>query len=220
MLNGWKRCCRKRFGTIGTIFWCIQLVPQVIHNWRRKDCTGLPPLMMFLWSVCGVPFSVYFICKDANIPIQVQPQLFTFFAGLCWAQSLYYPPRDWGLKKTTLVLIGTFIVFAGAECALIFPLRKIYQERGIEWPITLMGVLAAVLLAAGLIPPYLELWKRNGQVVGSTLSSWPLIRWVQRSPSSHLLLKETDPTLTSSAVLSMLWFFFWNLVSLHPISSG
>lgn len=153
-------------GTIGTIFWCIQLVPQVIHNWKRKDCTGLPPLMMFLWSACGVPFSVYFICKDANIPIQVQPQLFTFFAGICWAQSLYYPPRDWTLKKTTIILVGTFIVFAGVECALIIPLRKIYQERGIEWPITLMGVLAAILLAAGLIPPYLELWKRKGQVVG------------------------------------------------------
>ena len=29
-----------------------------------------------------------------------------------------------------------------------------------------MGIVAAILLAAGLIPPYFELWKRSGRVVG------------------------------------------------------
>lgn len=149
-------------GTIGTVFWCIQLIPQVVYNWRRKDCTGLPPIMMFLWAVCGVPFAIYFVCQDANIPIQIQPHLFYFFAGICWAQCLYYPPRNWSLRKTLTVLIGTFISFAGVECAFIFPLRNLR----VDWPVTLMGVLAAILLAAGLIPPYFELAKRQGQVVG------------------------------------------------------
>lgn len=152
-------------GTIGTIFWCIQLIPQVIYNWKRKDCTGLPPIMMFLWAVCGVPFAVYFVSQNANIPIQIQPHLFYFFSGICWAQSLYYPPRNWSLRKTLMVLITTFLSFAGVECAFIFPFR-VLLKRGVEWPITLMGVLAAILLAAGLIPPYFELAKRQGQVVG------------------------------------------------------
>lgn len=30
----------------------------------------------------------------------------------------------------------------------------------------LIGVLAAILLALGLLPPYLEIWKRRGRVVG------------------------------------------------------
>jgi hypothetical protein len=29
-----------------------------------------------------------------------------------------------------------------------------------------VGVIAAVLLASGLIPPYFELWKRDGRVIG------------------------------------------------------
>ena len=30
----------------------------------------------------------------------------------------------------------------------------------------LVGIVAAILLAAGLLPPYFELWKRSGRVVG------------------------------------------------------
>ena len=29
-----------------------------------------------------------------------------------------------------------------------------------------VGIIAAVLLAAGLLPPYGELWKRRGRVIG------------------------------------------------------
>ena len=39
-------------GTIGTILWCVQLVPQIWHNWRHKRTDGLPPTMMFLWALC------------------------------------------------------------------------------------------------------------------------------------------------------------------------
>jgi len=30
----------------------------------------------------------------------------------------------------------------------------------------LTGVIAAILLGGGLLPPYFELWKRGGRVVG------------------------------------------------------
>lgn len=39
-------------GTIGTVFWCVQLVPQIWHNWRHKKTDGLPQSMMLLWAVC------------------------------------------------------------------------------------------------------------------------------------------------------------------------
>lgn len=34
------------------------------------------------------------------------------------------------------------------------------------WPDLVVGVVAAILLASGLVPPYFELWKRDGRVIG------------------------------------------------------
>lgn len=39
-------------------------------------------------------------------------------------------------------------------------------DRGIEWPMMLMAISATLIQVAGLIPPYFELAKRNGRVIG------------------------------------------------------
>lgn len=39
-------------GTIGTVLWCIQLIPQIWYNYRRKKTDGFPAAMMFLWASC------------------------------------------------------------------------------------------------------------------------------------------------------------------------
>lgn len=77
-------------GTIGTICWCVQLVPQVYRNYRTKSTEGLPATMMFLWALCGVPFGVYAIVQNFNIPIQIQPQCFCILCLTSWAQCLLY----------------------------------------------------------------------------------------------------------------------------------
>jgi len=46
--------------------------------------------MMFLWALCGVPFGVYAIVQNFNIPIQIQPQCFCVLCLTCWAQCLLY----------------------------------------------------------------------------------------------------------------------------------
>ena len=38
--------------------------------------------------------------------------------------------------------------------------------RGISWPMTAVGVIAAILLGAGILPPYFEIWKRGGRCIG------------------------------------------------------
>lgn len=43
-------------GTIGTVLWSVQLIPQVYFNWKLKKTDGLPGAMMFLWAVCQYPF--------------------------------------------------------------------------------------------------------------------------------------------------------------------
>ncbi|GBL51394.1 hypothetical protein ACI3LY_003841 [Candidozyma auris] len=152
-------------GTIGTILWCIQLVPQIIRNFSKKNCTGLPPLMMFLWAASGVPFSIYFFGIDGSIPLRVQPQLFTFCCTVSWAQTLYYPPVAYPKRKVALMLGSFVLVSVGLETGFILWLRPLYR-RGIEWPMLVIGIIASVLLALGLVPPYFELAKRKGRVVG------------------------------------------------------
>ncbi len=55
--------------------------------------------------------------------------------------------------------------FRGMEVLLVLMLRPLY-DRGIAWPIIVVGVSVATLLAAGLLPPYFKLWKRKGRVIG------------------------------------------------------
>ncbi|RJE19362.1 PQ loop repeat protein [Aspergillus sclerotialis] len=150
--------------TIGTVFWCVQLIPQIWYNWRRKETEGLPPLMMLLWAACAVPMGVYMILQKVNIPLQVQPQVFGVFSLISWGQILYYGHK-YTRVKATLLVIGTIALCGGLEALLILTLRIPYN-KGVTWPDLLVGAVAAVLLAAGLIPPYFELWKRDGRVIG------------------------------------------------------
>ncbi|KAI0014984.1 PQ loop repeat-domain-containing protein [Xylariomycetidae sp. FL0641] len=151
-------------GTIGTILWCVQLVPQVYTNWRTKSTEGLPGTMMFLWALCGVPFGVYAIMQNFNIPLQVQPHCFMALCLVSWAQTLFYHSK-WALWKVLLVAIATGAIFGGVEAALILTLSPLY-DHGNTAPAVAIGVIAAVFLAAGLLPPYGEAWKRRGRIIG------------------------------------------------------
>ncbi|KAK4162500.1 hypothetical protein QBC43DRAFT_215166, partial [Cladorrhinum sp. PSN259] len=141
-----------------------QLIPQIWTNWRTKKTKGLPGMMMILWATCGVPFGVYNVVQNFSIPLQVQPHCFTGFCLISWAQTLRYH-NTWPVWKAFLVTVIVACAFAGAEVALILTLRPLYL-RGSDVGVMIVGIIAAVLLAAGLLPPYGELWKRRGRVIG------------------------------------------------------
>ncbi|CAK7266925.1 hypothetical protein SEPCBS119000_002284 [Sporothrix epigloea] len=147
-------------GTIGTGFGVF----RIWTNWRTKTTDGLPALMMFLWAVCGVPFGAYAIIQNFNVPIQIQPQVFMSLSLISWVQVLIYGNK-WPAKKAVLTGILVAVLFGGIEITLIFTLRPLYK-RGIEVPTLVVGAVASVLLAAGLIPPYFEIYKRRGRVAG------------------------------------------------------
>ncbi|GAD97612.1 response regulator, putative [Paecilomyces variotii No. 5] len=151
-------------GTIGTVLWCVQLVPQIWYNWRQKKTDGLPPSMMFLWAACAVPMGTYMILQKVNIPLQIQPQMFSFFSLISWGQILYYN-HNYTVTRATVAVVGTALLFGGLEALFILTLRIPYN-KGVTWPDLLFGAIAAVMLALGLIPPYFEIRKRNGRVVG------------------------------------------------------
>lgn len=121
--------------------------------------------MMFLWALSGVPFLIYFLGIDALIPLRVQPQLFTFFCLISWFQTLYYPPVKLDKIRLLTYLCAFVVPSVAVEIGLILWLRPLYRQ-GKHWPMLVVGIVALILLTAGLIPPYFELAKRRGRVVG------------------------------------------------------
>ncbi|CAA9957154.1 PQ loop repeat protein [Pyrenophora teres f. maculata] len=152
-------------GTIGTVCWCIQLVPQIVRNYRTKSTVGLPESMMLLWSISGVPFGVYAIVQQFNIPLIVQPQCFCVLCGVSWVQCLIYG-RKWRTWTATLLLLGLICLFAGIEAGLVFALRGPYLRGEAQWAVLLVGIIAFLTLISGYIPIPFELLKRRGRVVG------------------------------------------------------
>lgn len=72
-------------GTIGTVFWCVQLLPQMWYNWRRKKTDGLPPAMMFLWASCeyiNIPFFQFQIMEKV-LTVLIKAQCRWVFIWYC-----------------------------------------------------------------------------------------------------------------------------------------
>ncbi|KAL8905111.1 MAG: hypothetical protein Q9171_006807 [Xanthocarpia ochracea] len=156
-------------GTIGTVFWCIQLIPQIWYNWKQKKTDGLPGLMMFTWAVSAVPFGVYAIVQEAEIQYPYSSPapglLSSGFDELGPGpdiQSVHTHPAHPGYRQ----LLTTSSAPGESGQHLHLPQGSGPYSRGVEWPMTLVGIISAVLLAGGLIPPYFEIAKRNGRVVG------------------------------------------------------
>lgn len=150
-------------GTIGTILWTIQVIPQVIKSYRDKSTEGLSAWLMFLWAFSGLFLGVYVVVQNINIPLIIQPQLFTALAALSWAQCLYY-----GGKKTKLFAALSYLtfmsLFGGIQAGLVFAFKASRNERALQ----AFGILSAVIISVGLIPQYMEIWKRK-EVLGISM---------------------------------------------------
>lgn len=112
--------------------------------------------MMLLWASAGVPLGVYNITENFNIALRIQAQILTFLSLLTWSQCYYYG-KHWSLEKCAVILVGMYTLMGGIEVALIFAL-KAASKRHIAWPMTFMAVLAAVLLAAGVLRHYWDIY--------------------------------------------------------------
>ena len=109
-------------GTIGTVLWCVQLIPQIWQNWRTKCTEGLPISMMILWSAGGPPLGVYCVVQNFNIPVQVQPQVFTALTLVINAQILIYYHK-WSTWRATALMGGLAVFLGGFELVLILVLK-------------------------------------------------------------------------------------------------
>ena len=115
--------------------------------------------MMMLWATAGIPLGVYNIVGDFNVALQVQPQLLTLLSLITWIQCKYYGDK-WSLTKSAVVVTPVALVMGGIECGLVFALRKA-RDNQVEWPATLMAVLSACLLCAGVLRHYWDIYKEK-----------------------------------------------------------
>ncbi|KAI0630547.1 PQ loop repeat-domain-containing protein [Trametes polyzona] len=153
-------------GTIGTICWTIQLIPQVWKSWRTKSTEGLSEWLMLLWGFSGATLGVYAIVKNLNIPLIVQPQLFGTLSYISWAQCQYY-----GRKRSKWVAIamylGAMAFSAGFEIGMIYAVKPAYRGGNIR-PVQFFGIFSSVLIALALLPQYWEIYKYK-EVVGISI---------------------------------------------------
>jgi hypothetical protein len=114
---------------------------------------------MMLWAWAGVPLGVYTIVEQFNVALQIQPQMLTFLSLVTWIQCYYYEHK-WSVPKALAVVVPIGCIMAGIEVGLIFALRS-GKGRGIEWPVVLMAVLAALFLALGVLRHYWDIYQHR-----------------------------------------------------------
>ncbi|KAL3449903.1 PQ loop repeat-domain-containing protein, partial [Aspergillus insuetus] len=143
-------------GTTGAVCWSIQLLPQIFINYRRHNTEGLQGSMMLLWASAGVPLGVYNIVEELNVALRVQAQILTFLSLVTWAQCLYYG-KKFSIRKCIAAVVSLLLLLGGIEAGLIFALL-VAKRRDLEWPMILMAVLSASLLAAGVLRHYWDIY--------------------------------------------------------------
>jgi len=75
----------------GTICWTIQIIPQIWKSYRTKDTTGLSDWMILSWAIAGAFLGAYAVIQNINIPLILQPQMFSALGTISWAQvRLFY----------------------------------------------------------------------------------------------------------------------------------
>ncbi|TLD18446.1 hypothetical protein PspLS_10166 [Pyricularia sp. CBS 133598] len=145
-------------GTLGAVCWSVQLIPQIVVNYRRHNTIGLQPSMMMLWAWAGVPLGAYNITEEFNIALRIQPQILTLLSLVTWAQCCYYDWKNWSLTRCVAVVAPLAAFMAAVQVALIFALRAARDEVHLTWPSILMAALSAALLAAGVLRHYWDVY--------------------------------------------------------------
>lgn len=107
--------------------------------------------------MAGVPLGVYNIVNSFNIALQIQPNILIFLSLWTWSQCNRYG-KGWARSRIAFSFGGMAVLLGAIETGLVFALR-LARIRGYHWPSTLMAITAAVLLAAGVLRHYVDVFK-------------------------------------------------------------
>jgi len=153
------------FGTIGTILWSGQLIPQVYHNYKRKSTHGLSSYLILLWAISALFLGVYNITQDINIALIVQPQTFGALGALCWVQCLYYGSKC-SFRRCLVILLIYLVGGLAFEMGSVYAIRSVDPDSpSVRKGVQFFGIMSTILLSVGLLPQYFEIYKL-GKVIG------------------------------------------------------
>ncbi|CDU23527.1 uncharacterized protein SPSC_02156 [Sporisorium scitamineum] len=153
-------------GTIGTVLWSFQLIPQIIKSYRAKDTDGLSAWLLLIWVAGSIPQGTYLVVQNINILLIIQPQLFSTFAIIAMSQCWRYS-HGVSTRECIAGAIATGLVAGGCEVGFYF-LCKLGEDRGTSAGTKTMGIVGAVLIVVGLVPQFYEIW-RYKEVKGISL---------------------------------------------------
>ncbi|KAE9402513.1 hypothetical protein BT96DRAFT_918192 [Gymnopus androsaceus JB14] len=157
------------FGTLGTVCWMIQLLPQIRKSYLEKSTVGLSDWMIFSWALGGAFLGTYAVVQNLNIPLIMQPQIFGTLSLISWAQCQYYT-RHWSRRNTILIAILTGCILGGFEAGMVFALRSPYNHgsKRAESAIFFFGIMSTVLITGALLPQYYQIYKHK-EVIGLSI---------------------------------------------------
>ncbi|KWU45780.1 hypothetical protein RHOSPDRAFT_32711 [Rhodotorula sp. JG-1b] len=150
-------------GWFGTVLWCIQLVPQVWMNYRRKTTAGLSGALCVCWALSGICLGIYAIIENISIPIIVQPHCYGSLCALMLCQKMYYD-KGWSWKAAVAGFAAYAVGAAGFEIAMVFASRRV-EHIGSDGLTMTWGILSDVFLAIGFAPQFYEIYKAK-EVIG------------------------------------------------------
>ncbi|KAJ3544713.1 hypothetical protein NM688_g5710 [Phlebia brevispora] len=153
-------------GTMGTVCWMTQLLPQIWKSYREKSTKGLSDFLGLLWGISGAFLGVYAIVQNLNIPLIVQPQVLSVLSLLSWTQCQYYD-KGRSLATSTAMFLTILLILGGFEAGMVFAIRPAYHA-GNHRPIQFFGIMSSILLSSALFPQYCEIYKYR-EVIGISI---------------------------------------------------
>ncbi|TNY23940.1 PQ loop repeat-domain-containing protein [Rhodotorula diobovata] len=150
--------CEQVFGWLGTILWCIQLVPQLWLNYRRKTTEGLAPLLYISWTLSGACLGIFAIVQNISVPIIVQPHCYGSLCAVIFCQMLYYD-KKWRWYSACGAFAVYAVVCSGFEVGMVYASKYVEDHHHSDGLTMLWGILSDIFLAVGFLPQYVEIYK-------------------------------------------------------------
>lgn len=112
---------------------------------------------MGIWYLASMLFFEYVLLKELELPVILQPVIFSVLALLCFLQYYYYGKR-WSLLKTfnlgLLVLALTGVLMLGIYICIHYSSSNTTKEI----LFFILGLVPSILTALAYIPQMYELW--------------------------------------------------------------